>query len=108
LNAQVNGTVFYGISGQVNVFWSPQSNLCVKSPTQRLSGVPGASGNTGGTVGSCNGAYTFDMNAIIQGTGLLGTPMGQGTTVVIQAWQRDTASTKTTNLSDALSFVVGP
>jgi subtilisin-like proprotein convertase family protein len=108
LNVGVNGTVFYGITGPVNVTWSPQSNLCVKSPTQRLSTVPGASGSTGGTVGMCNGSYTFDMNAIIQGSGLLGTPMAQGTSVNIQAWQRDAASSKTTNLSDALSFVVGP
>jgi hypothetical protein len=70
--------------------------------------VPGASGNTGGTAGNCNGSYSFDMNAIIQGSGLLGTPMTQGTSVNIQAWQRDTASIKTTNLSDALRFVVGP
>jgi subtilisin-like proprotein convertase family protein len=109
LNAVVNGVVFYGLSGPNNVAWSPQSNLCVKTPTQRLGGFPGASGSTGGAIGLCNGAFTFNANALIQSTGgLLGTPMAAGTAVDMQGWQRDPASSKTTNLTDALSFVVGP
>jgi hypothetical protein len=110
LNAGVNGTVFYGITGPVNSTWSPQSNLCVKSPSQRLQGVPGASGNTGGTVGLCNGSYSVNFNAIIQGAfpGLLGVPMAAGQRVDVQTWQRDAASVKTTNMSDAVNFTVGP
>jgi len=108
LNGNVNGVVFYGINGPVNVTWSPQSNLCVKSPTQRLNGITGASGSTGGATGTCNGAYSFNFNAIIQGTGLLGTPMSAGQQVDVQGWQRDPASTKTTNVTDTLSFNVGP
>jgi hypothetical protein len=110
LNGNVNGVVFYGINGPVSVAWSPQSNLCVKSPTQRLNGIAGASGTTGGGVGTCNGQYSFNFNAVIQGSfpGLLGTPMAAGQRVDVQGWQRDAASTKTTNLTDALSFIVGP
>jgi hypothetical protein len=108
MNVGVNGVVFYGITGTVSVAWSPQSNLCVKSPTQRLNGVTGAFGNTGGTAGSCNGSYSFNMNAIIQAPGgFLGAPMAPGQNVVVQGWQRDTASSKTTNLTDALQFNVG-
>jgi hypothetical protein len=108
LNAQVNGVVFYGINGPSSASWSPESNLCIKAPTQRLNGVSGAFGSTGGSIGSCNGQYSFDMNAVIQGFGYLGTPMAAGQMVEVQAWERDPASSKTTNLSDALSFTVGP
>lgn len=103
LNAQVNGVVFYGTNGPNSAPWSAQSNLCVKSPTVRLGGVTGASGNTGGTIGLCNGQYSFDFNAVILAAGIPAT-----TTVIAQGWQRDPASAKTTNLTDALSFVVGP
>jgi hypothetical protein len=108
LNVGVNGTVFYGINGRVNVAWSNHSALCVKAPTQRLNGVAGASGSTGGTAGQCNGSYTFDMNNVIQGAGLLGTPMAAGQAVDMQAWTRDPANPKTTVLSDKLQFTVLP
>lgn len=103
MNANVNGVVFYGVNGSTNQTWSAQSNLCVKTPTVRLGGVTGASGNTGGTVGLCNGQYSFDMN-----TQLLAAGITQGTPVNVQGWQRDPASGKTTNLTDAIGFVVGP
>ena len=103
LNAQVNGVVFYGTAGPINVPWSAQSNLCVKAPTVRLGGVAGASGSTGGVIGSCNGQYSFNMNLV-----LVGAAIPQGTSMAMQAWQRDPASVKTTQLSDSLNFVVGP
>lgn len=103
LNANVNGIVFYGVNGPTNQPWSAQSNLCVKTPTIRLGGVPGASGLTGGTVGLCNGQYSFDMN-----TQLLAAGIPQGTGVNVQGWQRDPASGKTTNVTDAIGFFVGP
>jgi hypothetical protein len=109
LNKNVNGVVFYGINGPVSVAWSPESNLCVKSPTQRLSGVPGAFGTTGGTTATCSGSFSFDFNPVLQGAmpGMLGTPMAAGQSVDVQGWQRDPLSAKHTNLTDALSFVVG-
>lgn len=103
LNAQVNGVVFYGINGPNSAPWSTQSLLCIKSPTVRLGGVPGASGSTGGVIGNCDGQYSFDFNAVALAAGLT-----QNTTVIVQGWQRDPASTKTTNLTDALSFILGP
>lgn len=108
LNAQVNGIVFYGVTGAASATWTTQSLMCVKSPTQRLNGFAGAFGSTGGTSGACDGAYSFDMNAVMQTPGLLGTPMSAGQAVVVQGWQRDPASSKTTNLTQALSFTVGP
>lgn len=109
LNVGVNGVVFYGITGPTLSPWSPESNLCVKAPVQRMNAVPGAAGNTGGTAGNCDGAYSFDMNQVIQGAfGGLGTPMAAGQGVNAQGWQRDPASTKTTNLTDSFSFTVGP
>jgi hypothetical protein len=109
LNVGVNGVVFYGITGPTLSVWSPESNLCVKAPVQRMNAVPGAAGNTGGTAGNCDGAYSFDMNPVIQGMfGGLGTPMAAGQQVNSQGWQRDPASAKTTNLTDSFSFVVGP
>jgi hypothetical protein len=59
-------------------------------------------------MGGCNGAYSFDMNAVMQSPGHLGTPMAAGTSVIVQGWQRDPTAAKTTNLTDALSFTVGP
>lgn len=116
LNAQVNAVAFYGISGPNAAMWSPESTLCVQPATQRLNGLPGAFGNTGGSIGSCDGSFSFNMNDVIQGIALnpanglpyYGAPMASGQTVDMQVWQRDPASTKTTNLSDGLSFVVGP
>jgi hypothetical protein len=106
LNTNVSGVVFYGLSGSASTPWSPESRLCVKSPTQRLDGVAGASGSTGGS-GACDGKLVFDFNAVIQNAGWLGTPMSAGQRVDIQGWQRDPASAKHTNLTDALTFVVG-
>lgn len=109
MNAQVNGVVFYGITGANSATWNTISTLCVKPPTQRLNGIPGASGNTNGTVGLCDGAYSLDFNDIIQGVfpGLLGVPMSAGQQVNVQGWQRDPVNPKTTTLTDAFDFIVG-
>lgn len=103
LNAVSNGVVFYGANGPISVTWSAQSNLCVKAPLTRLGGVTGASGLTGGTIGNCDGQYSLDMNAVLLADGV-----PQSASVVMQAWVRDPASVKTTQLSDSLNFIVGP
>lgn len=104
LNQNVNGVVFYGTNGPNFATWSAQSNLCVKAPTTRLGGVPGASGSTGDFNGAapCGGQYSFNMNAVIVAAGITA-----GTCMDVQAWTRDPASAKTTQLSDSLSFIVG-
>lgn len=76
LNAVVNGVVFYGTAGPINVSWSAQS---------------------------CDGQYSFNMNSVLAGAGV-----PQESSVAMQAWSRDPGSTKTTQLSDSLTFVVGP
>jgi hypothetical protein len=101
LNANVNAIQFYGISGPASIPWSAQSTLCVKAPTQRLPVV-----NTGGAV-NCAGVVSNNLNAIIAGGGVLGGPSTPGSVFNTQVWERDPASSKTTQMSQALEFTMG-
>lgn len=106
LEGQKQGLFFYGVGGAVISPWAPNSTsyLCVKSPTQRMPAQ-----NSGGVAGQCNGAFAQDWLAYLNANPLsLGAPFAPGTPVNAQAWYRDPAATKTTNLSDALEFVVVP
>jgi N-acetylneuraminic acid mutarotase len=108
VEGQKSGLIFYGIN---NTGFSPtpwgvgsSSYLCVKSPTQRTP-----TQNSGGTLNSCNGAFSLDWNAyIVANPGALGTPFLGGETVYAQGWFRDPPAPKTTNLSNALQFSVCP
>jgi hypothetical protein len=98
--------LFYGVSGALALPWSGTSTsyLCVKSPTQRLS-----TQSSGGSFNACDGALAEDWNAYIAThPGALGAPFAGGETVWAQAWFRDPPAPKTTNLSDALVFLVAP
>jgi hypothetical protein len=101
------GLFFYGLdnSGFTPSPWGASSSfLCVKAPTQRT-----AAQSTGGTDGLCDGALFLDWNAFVAAhPTALGNPFAAGQHVFAQAWFRDPPSPKTTNLSDALEFVVGP
>ncbi len=100
------GLVFFGL-GPIASPWGSGSTsfLCVKSPTQRSSVQ-----NSGGTAGACNGAISADLNALIAaGSGTLaGSQLFAGVKVYAQAWFRDPASPKTTNLSDGLELTLCP
>ncbi len=107
VEGQKQGLFFYGID---NSGFSPSpwgqgtSFLCVKAPTQRS---PAQLSN--GTAGACDGALSIDWNAYITANpGALGQPFSAGQHVFAQAWFRDPPAPKTTNLSDAVEFVVGP
>jgi hypothetical protein len=99
------GLFFYSVSGSQAAPWGTTSSLlCVKPPTQRT-----ALQQSGGTNGLCDGDFELDWRAYILGNpAALGTPFSAGDTVWAQAWFRDPPSPKTTALSNAFAFVVGP
>ncbi|MCC7011112.1 MAG: hypothetical protein IT454_01005 [Planctomycetes bacterium] len=102
------GLIFYGVNnaGFTPLSWASGSSsfLCVKLPTQR---TPAQS--SGGTVGQCNGALALDWNTFrAANPGALGAPFSIGQHIYAQGWHRDPPAPKTTNLSSALEFVLGP
>jgi hypothetical protein len=103
-----SGMLFYGINntGFTPVQWGFGGNslLCVKAPTQRMN-----TQNSGGTAGSCNGTLTQNWNTFqVANPAALGNPFSAGQRVYTQAWYRDPPAVKTTNLSDAIEFVLLP
>ncbi len=100
------GLIFYGINGRASAAWGSGGNsfFCVKAPTQRMGAQ-----NSGGTAGACDGAMSQDWLAYVAANpGSLGAPFNAGATVNVQAWYRDPAAVKTTNLSGGLEFVTAP
>jgi len=101
---QRQGLVFYGINGRVASTWGAggTSFLCVKSPSQRM-GVQ----NSGGTLGACDGVIQQDwLSYLASHPAALGSPFAAGQVVQAQGWYRDPPAVKSTNLSNALEFVV--
>jgi Tol biopolymer transport system component len=107
VEGQKQGLLFYGLdnTGFAPAPWGGSTSyLCIKSPTQR---TPAQS--SGGTAGACNGALAIDWNLFRASTpGALGSPFAAGQHVFAQGWFRDPPSPKTTSLSNAIEFVVGP
>lgn len=106
VEGQKSGIVFYGIHGRVANPWAvgSTSTLCVKAPSQRMG-----TQNSGGTLGSCNGTLAEDWNAFrASHATALGSPFAPGNVVNSQGWFRDPLAPKTTNLTNALEFVVQP
>lgn len=107
VEGQKLGLLFYGLdnTGFTPSQWGASSSvLCIKAPTQRSGAL-----SSGGTSGVCDGVLAIDWNAFINAnSGALGNPFSAGQHVFAQAWFRDPPSTKTTALSNALEFVVGP
>jgi hypothetical protein len=100
------GLIFYGLTGRAISPWAPNSTsyLCVKSPTQRMTLL-----NSGGSAGLCNGTFNIDWLAFLSANpASLGAPFSAGQLVNAQAWFRDPAAAKTTNLSNALEYVTQP
>lgn len=106
MEGQKQGLLFYGVSGQAISPWSPGSTsfLCVKTPTQRMSVQ-----NSGGTTGQCDGLLSQDWLAFrASNPAALGAPFSPGQSINAQGWYRDPAAAKTTNLSNALEFILLP
>ena len=108
VDGQKAGLLFYGIdnSGFTPPPWAPGSTsfLCVKPPTQRTPIQ-----DSGGTSNACDGSYALDWNAYQTTHPMaLGAPWSAGTKVHAQAWFRDPAAVKSTNLSDAVELTYVP
>jgi hypothetical protein len=102
-----DGLFFFGVSGrQANSWGSSTSFQCVVPPVIRTALLSGS-----GTPGVCDGAFSRDMNALwcVACTHPAKNP-GAGATVQAQLWYRDPQNTsnRTTSLSDAVEFGVGP
>jgi hypothetical protein len=105
VDGQRSGIIFYGVSGAVASPWGTGTSfLCVKSPTQRT-----VSQNSGGTAGACDGTLALDWNAWMSANpSALGSPYLSGDQFHAQGWYRDPPAPKTTNLSNGVSFFLGP
>jgi hypothetical protein len=105
LEGQKTGLFFYGLAGRQVTAWGASSSfLCVKAPTQRCTAL-----TTAGTAGSCNGFLVFDWLAYrAANPSALGAALTVGELVQTQGWYRDPPSPKTTHLTGALEFLVGP
>ncbi|MFM7297259.1 MAG: integrin alpha [Planctomycetota bacterium] len=105
LEGQKSGLFFYSLSGRQQLAWGASSSfLCVKAPTQRC-----VAQSTAGTAGSCNGFLVFDWLAWRAAyPTALGGPLNAGELVQAQGWYRDPPSAKTTQLTNAIEFLVAP
>ena len=105
VEGQKDGLFFFGTNGrQANPWGSGTSYQCVVPPVARGGLLPSV-----GTVGSCDGSFTQDLNALWCPTcpRPLKNP-GAGATVQAQLWYRDPTNTsnQTTSLSNAVEFPV--
>jgi hypothetical protein len=104
VEGQKSGIIFYGVSGPTAIAWGTSSFLCVKSPTQRTPPQI-----TGGTLNQCDGTLSLSWNNFHTNyPGSLGTPFAPGSSCWVQGWFRDPPASKTTNMSNALTFTFCP
>jgi hypothetical protein len=99
-----NGLFFFGANGrQANPWGNGTSYQCVAPPVQR-----GGLLTSSGTPGSCDGAFTQDMNAHWQAKPTHNP--GPGSRVQLQCWYRDPQNTsnQSTSLTDAIEILVCP
>lgn len=100
-----DGLFFYGANGQQAVPWGTGFQ-CVVPPVKRCGLLPGI-----GSANACDGVFGQDINALWCPTcPKANHNPGAGATVQAQFWYRDpwnTATTKSTTMSDAIEFVVG-
>ena len=104
VEGQKDGLFFYAANGrQANSWGSGSSYQCVLPPVRRAGLLSGS-----GTNGSCDGAFTQDLNA--RWTAKPAHNPGAGAVVQAQLWYRDPLNTsnRSTSLSDALEFAVLP
>jgi hypothetical protein len=97
------GLIYFGTTGRVAKPWAAGSTSfrCVKAPGNRTGNQM-----TGGTSGACDGTLSLDFNAWMAANPARAPLPGQ--TVNMQGFFRDPPAPRTTNLSDAIEFVVIP
>jgi hypothetical protein len=99
-----DGLFYFGTNGsQANPWGNGTSFQCVVPPTIRTPVIGGT-----GTLGSCDGSASIDMNATWAAFPIKNP--GPGAVVDLQFWYRDPLSTsnQTTSLSNAVEFLVEP
>jgi hypothetical protein len=104
VEAQKDGLFFYGVNGrQANPWGNSSSYNCVVPPVKRGGLLMGI-----GTLGSCNGGFNQDLNALW--TANPAKNPGTGALVQAQLWYRDpfNTSNQTTSFSNAIEFTVCP
>ena len=94
------GMLFYGYSPAAIPFQG--GHLCVQPPIKR---TPPQSSGGNPPPSDCSGTYAYDMNARIQSG--IDPGLTVGTSVYGQYWSRDPSDPHTTNLTDALEFLIG-
>jgi len=97
--ADKQGLLFYGVNGRVATPFS-SGFLCVKSPLRR-SGLLQSGGS-----GGCTGRFAFDFNQRIASG--VDPALVAGVRVNSQFWSRDPAAASTTNVTNAVEFVIAP
>lgn len=106
VEGQQTGLIFYSASGAQALPWTIGSTsfFCVKAPVERTPAQ-----NSGGTLGSCNGALSVDWRAFMAASPTaVGQPLVVGRQFWAQGWFRDPPAPKTTNLSNGLQFTLCP
>lgn len=106
VEGQKAALLFYGVNGTAAYPWGAGSSslLCVEPPVQRMV-MTVSSGSSSG----CDGVFQTDWNAFAAThPTALGIPRFAGEIVDAQGWFRDPPAPKTTNLTDAIEFVVQP
>jgi hypothetical protein len=94
------GICLFGLKGKANnTIGSLGGKLCALSPLYRT-----APALSGGTLGECDGSYTFTLGDLINAQPAI----ASGTTINAQVWARDPANQDGFLLSDAIEFVVCP
>ena len=104
VEGEKDGLFFFGTNGRQASPWGNGTSLqCVVPPVKRAGLLIGS-----GTNGSCDGAFSQDLNALWSVKP--NKNPGAGALVQAQLWYRDPQNTsnQTTSLSDALEFSVGP
>jgi hypothetical protein len=94
-----------GKGAPISLAWSTESSRCFPNPFSRT-----LLRNTGDANGAsaCGGSVSLDVEAFLQSGNPALTPATAGDDYVVQAWYRDPASTKKTQMTDALHFTVCP
>jgi hypothetical protein len=99
-----DGLYFFGVNGRQSTAWgNGTSYQCVVPPVRRGALLEGA-----GTSGSCDGGFTYDLNA--HWSAKPAQNPGVGAVVDTQLWFRDpqNSSNQTTSLSNAIEVTVEP
>ncbi len=98
-----SGVLFYGVDGATALPFQG-GFLCVKAPTTRTP----AQNSLGSSppAADCSGTFAFDFNARIAAG--VDARLVAGVAVAAQYWSRDPAASFTTNLTNAVSFVILP